>query len=764
MAYHQLKSDDLYVSGGLTKKDWPIRPCRQIIGQDRALSALNFGIQIKDNRAHLFCMGPKGVGRTSLTLDIVRQYAATCPTPQDWIYVMNFNQSQCPMALSLKPGQAPQFARQMEKLKNDLKKELKAAFKSEDYRLHFNQIEQQLQNEKQKHLDQLAEQINTENVALVKTTDGLGLNPVVGGQILNATAFNMLPLSTRAPVMQQMEMARQKLVALVKTLPDDDGQNQMEDLIKQTLNQVAEHCFKSVIQKYQKTDVEAFLKQAKNYFTQNASLFANNPSDEAWSFLDINVLTTHPADAGAPVIHLNELTFSGLFGKIERQQKSGTLSTDHTMIQAGALHLANGGFLVIEAKGIPSDQITWQALKQALFNRQIHMDTPFEEKNLISSRSLLPMDIPLNVKVILVGNANLYYDLAAKEEDFTSLFKLPVRFDESVPRTQENEKLYAGILTDFVLQNHLKPLTLGAINSLLGFAAYIAQNQKLLTTHFTQLHDLIREADFWAKGKTIDESDIKTALNKRHLRANTLQQSWMDDFKKKTIQLDLTGLLVGQINALTVNGGQDFAFGHPAKITCRARLGSGKIEDIENQINAGGKIHSKGVLILAAYSMGQYGHQEPFCWDASLVWEQLYHGVEGDSASLAQLCVLISAIANIPLKQSIAVTGAINQMGQVQSVGSVNLKVEGFFDACQANKLTGNQGVIIPAVCAQDLMLNERVREAVKLNQFHIYTVETVDDALEILTGLKANIIHKKMENAWHSAYLKMHSQKLITQ
>ena len=654
MAYHQLKSDDLYALGNLTKKDWPIKPCCQIIGQDRALSALNFGIQLKDNHAHLFCLGPKGVGRTSLTLDIVHQYAATCFTPNDWVYVMNFDQPLQPKAFSLKAGQAIPFAKQIELLKNTLKKEIKNAFNGENYHLHLKQIQQQQQIERQNRFDQLAKEINTENVALIKTPEGLGLTPVVGGQTLNANAFNVLPLATRAPIMQQMEKARQKLLNLIQTLPNDDmAQQQMTDLIEQTLNHVAECCFSPLIQKYQKSEAGSFLKQAKDYFIQNAQQFANPSHEELWSFLNVNVLTSHKPDAGAPVIHLNNLSFSGLFGKIERQQQSGTLSTDHTMIQAGALHQGNGGFLVIEAKDIPSEQMAWHALKQALFNRKIHMDTPLEERNLISSRSLLPMDIPLNIKVILVGDMNLYYDLANKEEDFTSLFKLPVRFDETVDRTKENEKLYAGILTDFVIRNKLKPLTLTAMNQLIGHASRLAQSQKLLTTHFVQLHDLIREADFWAKGKSIDDNDILTALKKRHERTNTLQQSWLNDFKKQTIQLDLTGAQVGQVNALTVNGTQDFTFGHPTKITCRARLGSGKIEDIEHQINASGKIHSKGVLILSAYLMGQYGMQEPFCWDASLVWEQLYHGVEGDSASLAQLCALISAIANIPLKQSL---------------------------------------------------------------------------------------------------------------
>lgn len=760
MAYHQLKSDDLYLAGSLTKKDWPVVACRQIIGQDRALSALNFGIQLKDKHAHLFCLGPKGVGRTSLTLNIVRQYAGSCPAPKDWIYVMNFNSPLQPTALSLDAGKAIVFAKQMETLKHDLKQKLKNTFNGENYRLLLNQIQQNFQTQKQDRFAKLAQQINTENVALVKTPDGLGLNPVVNGQVLNANAFNVLPLSTRAPIMQQMEKARQKLLTLVQTFTDDDDQQkQIEELIRQTISQISERCFLPLIQKYQKTELGDFLKRAQNYFLQNTPLFTDTTNDSFWSFLDVNVFTQHNPDKGAPVIHLNDLTFSGLFGKIERQQKSGTLSTDHTMIQPGALHLANGGFLVIEAKDIPTEPAAWHALKQALFNRKIHMDTPLEEKNLISARSLLPSDIPLDLKVILVGHLNLYYDLVNKEEDFASLFKLPVRFDETVPRTKENELLYAGILTDFVLQNKLKPLTLSAMNCLLAYASRLAQNQKLLSIHFVQLHDLIREADFWSMNKDIDEADILIAVQKRSERTDTLKQGWLNDYKRQAIQLDLTGTKAGQINALTVNGTQDFAFGHPAKITCRARLGSGKIEDVEHQINAGGRIHSKGIFILAAYLMGQYGQKEPFCWDASLVWEQLYNGVEGDSASLAQLCVLISAIANIPLKQSIAVTGAVNQFGQVQSVGAVNLKIEGFFDACQADGLTGHQGIIIPAVCTQELMLNECVRQAVQQNKLHIYAVENVDDALEILTGEKIAVIHQKMTEAWHKAYSVMHKK-----
>ena len=757
MAYNQLKLSDLYVAGQLTKKDWPADICRQIIGQDRALSALNFGIQLKDDNAHLFCLGPKGVGRTSLTLDIVRQYAAACLTPKDWIYVMNFDQPLHPQALSLDAGTACVFSKQMEALKATLKKELKNAFNSENYRLHWNQLQQQFQDEKQSYFQQLAQQINGTHVVLVQNREGLGLNPVVDGQIMNAESFNALPLSVRTPVMQQMEKARQKLLGLIKNFPDEDTlQKQQADLIQQTLDQVAKRCFKPLLQKYQKTDVFSYLDRAQAYFIQEGLRLMNNAPEEAWSFLNINVLTHHPSDSGAPVIHLNNLTFSALFGKIEHQQKSGTLSTDHTMIQAGALHRANGGFLVIEAKDIPSEQVSWHALKRALFSHTIHMDTPFEEKNLISARALLPSDIPLNVKVILVGNVDFYYDLMNREEDFASLFKLPVRFEETVDRTHANEKLYAGILADFVVRNHLKPLSLSAMNRLLGHASRLAQDQNLLTTHFVQLHDLIREADFWAKGKTIEASDISAALQHRSDRTDTLKQSWLNDLKRQTLQLELTGSQVGQVNALTVNGTQDFAFGHPAKVTCRTRLGCGKIEDVEHQINAGGKIHTKGVFILAAYLMGQYGVKEPLCWDATLVWEQLYHGVEGDSASLAQLCALISSITQIPLKQSIGVTGSINQMGQVQSVGGINLKTEGFFDACQAIGLTGDQGVIIPTVCVRTLMLSERVRQAIQNNQFHVYAVETVDDALEILTGQSASRIHQQMAKMWHDAYLKM--------
>ncbi len=756
MTYHQLKTDETFLAGSLTTKDCPICSCRQIIGQDRALAALNFGIQLKDKNAHLFCLGAKGVGRTSLTLDIVRQYASTQPTPKDWIYVMNFDNSLHPIAFALESGQAPLFQKQVQQLRENLKKGLKYAFNNDHYRLQFNQIQQQIQIEKQNRFQNIAKQINTESVALVHTPDGLGLNPVVDGKIINADAFNNLPVSVRAPVMKQMEKARQKLLLLIQTIPHQDTQKSLiENLIHTTLCQVAK-CFDPLIQKYKKADVVTFLNQAKNYFIQNGSGFINNPANELWTFLDVNVLTTHSPNSGAPVIHLNNLTFAGLFGKVEREQKSGSMLYNHMMIQAGALHQANGGFLVIEAKDIPMEQSVWHTLKQTLFNHKIHMDVPQEERNIVSLRALLPMDIPLDTKVILVGSLKLYYDLLDKEEDFTALFKLPVRFDELLPRNHETEKVYAGILTDFSNQNHLKPLTLSALNQLLAYASRLAFNQNFLTCHFVRLHDTIREADFLAKGNNITQSDILNALQNAHQRTNTLWQNWVNDLKNQTIQLDLSGKKVGQINALTINGFQDFSFGHPAKITCQAHLGSGKIEDVENQIGSGGKIHSKGIFILSSYLMAQYGFEEPFCWDASIVWEQLYHGVEGDSASMAQLCVLMSAIANIPLKQSIALTGSVNQMGQAQSVGSINLKVEGFFDTCQAMGLTDNQGVIIPEVCIHDLMLDERVQKAVQENKFHIYTIQNVMDAMEILTDLKSSTIHQKMKQAWHKAYLKM--------
>ena len=756
MAYHQLKERDLYVSGSLSKKDWPIQPCRQIIGQDRALKALNFGIQLNDKKTHLFCMGPKGVGRTSLTLNIVRQYAATQPTPNDWIYTFNFNQPLLPNAFSMPPGQARLLSKDIDDLINRLKNQIKSALTGEHYQINQKQIEQRFNENYQTKLDILSQKINNENVAVIHTPDGLQLNPVLDGQLLKADVFNSLPIEIRMPIMEKMQKARQILLEELKKLPDtsEEKQNQIDELKKQTLIQVVQKAFAPLIKKYRQSQVLPFLNQAQTYLLENITTLSNLNSDNAWDFLRINVLTEHLPSSGMPVVHMGQLTLNDLIGKIERQQQSGSLLTDHTMIQAGALHQANGGFLVIEAKDILESKTSWHVLKQALFDQKITMQMPNDDKSLMYVRTLQPQEIPLNVKVILIGDVQLFHKLS-EEDDFSALFKIPVCFDDKLVRTKENEKLYAGILTDFIQRNNLKPMSLPAMNLTLGYASRLTQDQKCLTGHFSIIHDLIREASFIALNDTILDSDIVEAIQNRDARTDVAQQNWLNDFSKNLIQLNLSGENIGQINGLAVTNANDFSFGHPSKITCSVRLGSGKIEDIERETNMGGHIHSKGVFILSAYLMSRYGMKESFCMDATLVWEQLYNGIDGDSASAGQLCCLLSAIGKIPLNQSIAITGSVNQFGQIQSVGAVNAKIEGFFDACQKIGLTGKQGVIIPQTNQLDLMLNERVRQAVQKNLFHIYTVQHVNDAMEILTGLDQKDVDKKVQKAWHDAFTK---------
>lgn len=760
MAYQKLKFQDLYISGGLTKKDWPVQPCRQIIGQDRALKALNFGIQLNDDKAHLFCLGPKGVGRTSLTLDIIRQYASHQTSPDDWVYVADFDQPLQPKAFSLKAGQAQIFAKDVEDLIQSFKQNIPKLLESENYQLNLKQIEQNFKDSYQNKLDILSQKINNENVAVIHTPDGLQLNPVMDGQLLKPEMFNALPLNIRAPIMEKMNSARQILLTELKNMPDDtlQKQKQIDELKKQTLTQLVETAFTPLIKKYKNDSVLSFLNQAKEHLIKNITVLPTLNSDNGWDFLRVNVLTSHTPKSGMPVVHMGQFSLNDLIGKIERQQQSGSLFSDHTMIQAGALHQANGGFLVIEAKDILDSKITWRVLKQALFTQKITMQMPNDDKSLMCVRTLQPQQIPLKVRVVLVGDIQLYHKLS-EEEDFSALFKIPVCFEEKLPRTKENEKLYAQVLTDFILQNNLKPFSLGAMNLLLGYASRLTQDQKFLTAHFSSVHNLMREANFIATDNTVQECDLITAIQNHDDRTAVAHQNWLNSFNRNLIQLDLNGMKIGQINGLAVTGGNDFSYGHPSKITCTTRLGDGKIEDVEREITMGGNIHSKGVLILGAYLTAKYGQNEPLCLNATLVWEQLYQGIEGDSASSSQLCALISAIAKIPLNQAIAMTGSVNQLGQIQSVGAVNAKIEGFFDACQKIGLNKKQGVIIPESCQQDLMLCPRVCQAVKENLFNIYTVNHIDEALEILTGLKASEIDKKVQKAWHEAFMKNQKQ-----
>ncbi len=757
MAY-KLGEKDLYKKGSL-KKDFKPKSSRQIIGQDRALNALNFAVNLSAPNAHLVCLGPKGVGRTSLTLDILRQFAEHKPAPNDWVYVADFNNLLHPVPIALPAGEGTIFARKMTHVVESLKEGLKTLFSDENYQIQLAHIKQKYAAQKQADFNRLAKAVETSFTVLSKTPGGVVVSPVKNSKILVPDAFNALPVEERKFLLCEMKSAQNRLEKALRESTFDatlEGE-EISALNVQIVEKQIDKKWAGLNKTYANISaIKNYLVSAKKYILENlACLMQFN--ENAWRLLKVNSFVSNNPAGGAPVIAMGRFTLGALLGKIEREQSAGSLICDHTLIQPGALHQANGGFLVIEGKDLLTSPAVWQALKQALYTRQVQIESPVDE-GVFSIRTLVPKPVPLNLKVILVGDTNLYYTMVGKEEDFEELFKLQVNFSEKMPRTVETEKQYACVLSDFVGRNHLLPFDVSAYNYLIEYGSRLTQNQESLSVRFARIHDLMNEANFVAQEsgvKKVSSVEVEKALQKRTERLGAAHEEWLDNIKNGLLKLNLSGSAVGQINALVVHELGAFQFGRPSRVTCRVRLGSGNVADIEREVSLGGTLHSKGVLILGAYLSAKYAQEYPLAMDASLVWEQSYSELDGDSASSAELYALLSAIGGIPINQAVAVTGSVNQMGEIQAVGALNEKIEGFFDACQETGLTGDQGVLIPAVSINHLMLDKRVRDAVAKNKFHIWAVKTIEEGFAFLTGLTSVQADKKITEALsHYHYL----------
>ena len=750
----ELGEKDLYKKGSLKKNFKPV-PSRQIIGQERALNALNFAVNLSAPNAHLVCLGPKGVGRTSLTLDILRQFAENKPAPDDWVYVADFDDLLHPVPLALPAGQGSVFAQKMACAVEGIRDGLKALLTDENYQIQLAHIKQKYAAEKQADFNRLAASVAGPFTTLSKTPQGIVVSPVKDGQVLTPEVFNGLPASERKFLLSEMKEAQLRLEkALTESTFDASAESEEVAALNVKLaGKLVDKKLASLDKNW--TMMKTFLTGAKEYILANLSTLLSG-NETAWRLLNVNVFVSNNPKQGAPVVLMGRVSIGGLLGKIEREQCAGSLISDHTLIQAGALHQANGGFLVIEGKDLLNTPLVWQVLKQALYTHKIQMEGA--DEGVFAVKTLVPKPIPLNVKVVLVGDTNLYYTLSGKEEDFEELFKLQARFNEKMARTPDTEKEYACVLADFVVRNQLLPFDYSAYNRLAEFGARLAQDKEGLSTRLARLHDLMREADFSAREqglKKVGEKEVRAALMAREMRLSSAHEEWLETAKRGLLKLSLSGEAVGQINALVVHELGAFQFGRPSRVTCRVRLGSGTVADIEREVSLGGTLHSKGVLILGAYLSAKYGQEYTLPIDASLVWEQSYSELDGDSASSAELYALLSAVGEIPLNQAIAVTGSVNQMGEIQAVGAINEKIEGFYDACRAMGLTGHQGVLIPEVSVSNLMLAERVRQAVKDKKFHIWSVKTIEEGFSFLTGLAPAVAHKKITEALsHYHYL----------
>ena len=732
-----------------------------VIGQDRAVEAVRFGIGMSRQGYNLFALGPEGTGKYSVVRRYLERQAAGQPPPSDWCYVSNFVEAYKPRVLQLPAGGGSRFRRDMEHLVEELRTAIPTTFESENYRQRRQDIEEEFRERQDKVLTELQRQAQERGLALIRTPMGLAFAPTREGEVISPEEFQKLPPAEQERVQADVSALQEALQKSLSQLPqwDRERRAKLKELNQEVGMFAVGHLIEELRQMYLDLPaVLAYLTSVQQDVIDNLDEFLGitdtppaapteasppRPPITASFFrrYQVNVIVDHSGATGAPVIYEDHPTVQNLVGRIEHMAHMGTLVTDFNLIKAGALHRANGGYLILDARRVLLQPFAWDELKRALRSREIRIEVLGQTLSLVSTVSLEPAPIPLDVKVILLGERMLYYSLYEADPDFGELFKVAADFEDQMDRTADNHLLYARMIGTIARQEGLRPLDRAAVARVIEQSARLAGDAEKLSTHMHSIADLLREADYWAgeaQHHVIAATDVQRAIDAQIRRLDRVRERIQEEIQRGTILIDTQGAAVGQVNGLSVLSMGQFAFGRPSRITARVRLGRGEVVDIEREVALGGPIHSKGVLILSAYLGARYAADRPLSLSASLVFEQSYSGVEGDSASSAELYALLSALADLPVKQGLAVTGSVNQRGQVQPIGGVNEKIEGFFDTCRAQGLTGEQGVLIPASNVKHLMLRHDVVAAVAAGQFQVYAVETIDQGIEILTGVLA--------------------------
>lgn len=734
-----------------------LTPILEIIGQERAVRALKFGLGIKDHGFNIYVAGYPGTGRKTAVKNFVEEIARDKPVPPDWCYVNNFSNQYEPKAIKLTAGKGKAFRDDVKNFIENIRTALPKAFESDDYNARREATIRALENQRKGLIDQLNAKAQQEGFVIQSTPIGLLLIPVIKGKPVSEEELIGLPQKTKDEIQEKRERLESELRSTM--LQFLDMERKIREEIKKLNRDVALYAIGNLVdnllEKYKNTpEVTAYLKEVQSDILDNLAQFVRRgepqqqlPFQVPWMKeapfrkYEVNVIVDNSGVKGAPVVMESNPTYQNLFGRTEKEAQFGALVTDFTMIRGGSLHKANNGFLIIPVEEILRNPFSYEGLKRSLRDGNIVIEEPQERFGFISTKSLKPEPIPLNVKVILIGDPYLYQQLFILDTDFSELFKVKAEFDTTMARTEENVQHYTAFVCTLCQKEKLKHLDQSALAKLIEYSQRIAEDQQKLSTRFAEVADIIREANFYAtqeKSNLVTENHVKKAIEEKIYRSKLIQEKIQEMINRSILLIDTDIEKVGQVNGLSVMGLGDFAFGSPSRVTASIGLGREGVIDIEREAKMGGPIHTKGVLILSGYLNEKYARDKPLSLSARLVFEQSYGGVEGDSASSTELYAILSALSGLPIKQSIAVTGSVNQKGEVQAIGGVNEKIEGFFEVCKAKGLTGQQGVMIPESNMQNLMLKEEIVEAVKAGKFHIYSAKTIDEGIEVLTGTKA--------------------------
>jgi lon-related putative ATP-dependent protease len=727
----------------------------KVVGQERAKHALEFGLVVKDPEYNIYVAGPPLSGKTEMIKDYVSELAATEPTPPDQVYVFNFKDPERPQALTLSTGQGRVLKADMEELISTLRVKIPEVFESEDYSNRRETLVHRFTQERNAILQELDAKAGKEGFILNISQTGLMIFPGKEGKPLSEEELKALSEEDR-------EALRQKSTALHTEMNDAirkirKMEKEFQDVEKKLDQDVAlyvvGHHMEDLLEKYKDLpQVLEYLQEVQADILKNIDDLKRRPGatpsplpfpipEPSFTQYQVNVFVDHSETKGAPVVMENNPTYPNLFGAVERRVQFGALVTDFTLIRPGALHRANGGYLILEILDLLRWYFSYEALKRCLKDRRIKIEDLAEQFGLISTRTLQPQPIPLNIKVVLIGDPHIYQLLYIYDEDFTRLFKIKAQFDWRMHKTDDHLQKFCGLVASYCKEEKLLPVHKTGMARLVEYAGELAGHQKKLTLQLKEVLDILKEANYWAGTNThqvIFGSDVEKAIQEKTYRADLPEEKMQEFIDEGMLLIETSGQVVGQMNGLSIYALGDHTFGRPSRITATAALGKEGVVAIDRESQLSGATHTKGVMILAGYLKSRFAQNKPLTLSASLCFEQSYAMVEGDSASLAELVALLSALAEVPLAQNIAMTGSVSQRGEAQPIGGVNEKIEGFYKVCRARGLDGSQGVVIPKANVQDLMLKKEVVDAVKDGKFHVWAVGHVDEALELLTGLPA--------------------------
>ena len=731
-----------------------LRPTDDIVGQKRAKDSLKFGLSIKEHGYNIFVSGPTGTGKRTYVKALAQKMAKAEPVPNDWIYVYNFDEPTSPIAIELPAGSGRELKMDMKNFVKELKGAIPKAFEGEEYEKQRQGVTKQTNEMKSKIWDELLKRAKKDNLTVQQNPTGFLILPLRDGKVMSREDYEALDEDAKTEITKHVENLREYLRVSVKEIRkiEKEEKEKLEKLNKEVGLFILTPMIDELKEKYAEIPklIDHFDKMKQDILS-NLSYFQGTeektvPTSDIEKRYYVNLLVDNSKGKGSPVVMEVNPTYHNLFGRIEYETQMFLAFTDFTMIRPGSIHRANGGYLILQAEDLLKNVGAWEGLKRSLTWEKIRVENLQDHLGLSTIRSLRPSPIPLNIKVILIGSNELYDLLKEYDEDFSKLFKVRAMFDSEMPRNKANISKYSRFVASVCKRHSLPPLTSEAVASVVEYGSRLVNSQKKLSTQFNKVMEVVIEAGFRAKQRNvreISESDVKRAMKEKEYRTDLIREKIGEMYKDGKILLEVKNRKIGQVNGLSVFYSGERSFGFPVKITARTFTGEKGVINIEREANMSGNIHSKGILILSGYLSEKYSSDIPLSFEGTLCFEQTYGGVEGDSASLAELLALISSLGKIPLRQDIAVTGSINQFGEVQPVGGLNRKIEGFYEVCRLKGLAGTQGVIIPLKNADELMLKEEIVESVKKGEFFVYTVKNVDEAIEIMTGKKAGRQHK---------------------